>query len=189
MPGFETLLLPILNRLIHRENWVLERLRPFSGSHLLLTCGSIEIRLGINEKGLFTRANVGQTINVVLALPADAPFKRLFDRNALFSSVKLSGSAELAENLAFVFRNLHWDMEGDLATVVGDISARRLSLTRKKLGHQIKDGLHRVTQNFAEYVTEDSALLAQTREIQAFASAVDHLRDDTARLEKRLKQL
>ena len=189
MPGFESLLIPMLNRLIHRENWALERLRPFSGSHLLLTSGPMEIRLGINETGLFTRAEIDQPINVTLTLPADTPFKLLLDRNALFSSVKLSGSADLAENLAFVFRNLHWDIEGDLATVVGDIPARRLSLTRRKLAYQIRDGLQRVTQNFAEFVTEDSALLAPFREIAAFTSAVDHLRDDTARLEKRLKQL
>jgi hypothetical protein len=57
------------------------------------------------------------------------PAKLLLDRDALFASVKLSGSADLAECLAFVFRNLGWDIEEDLASVLGDIPARRLALT------------------------------------------------------------
>jgi ubiquinone biosynthesis protein UbiJ len=189
MAGFERLIVPALNHLIKNENWAKERLRPFSGAQLQISAGLIQIQLSINGQGLFEFGDESTTADVVLSLPGDAPTKLLFDRNALFASVKISGSADLAENLAFVFRNLDWDIEEDLASVMGDIPARRLALTGAQIGNQLQNGVKRAAENIAEFATEDSWLLAPRREISAFCQAIDQLRDDAARLEKRIKQL
>lgn len=189
MAGFERIIFPTLNHLVKNESWARERLRQFSGSRLLIAAGTIQLNLRIDDKGLFSLADLSQPADVLLNLPADAPLKFLFDRNALFSSIKLSGSADLAECLAFVFRNLHWDIEGDLASILGDIPARRLALIGTQLGNHLQDGAKRMSQNFIEFSTEDSQLLVATREINEFCQAVDDVRDDAARLEKRIKQL
>jgi ubiquinone biosynthesis protein UbiJ len=42
---------------------------------------------------------------------------------------------------------------------------------------------------FAEYWTEEQPLIAAARDLEAFARAVDELRDDAARLEKRIERL
>jgi len=189
MAAFERIIFPALNHLVKNESWARERLRQFSGSRLLIAAGSIQLNLRINEQGLFALADIAQPADVLLTLPADAPLKFLFDRNALFSTIKLSGSADLAECLAFVFRNLHWDIESDLASVLGDIPARRLAQMGAKLGNQMQDNAKRISRNFVEFSTEDSQLLTATRDIHAFCQAINNLRDDTARLEKRIKQL
>lgn len=189
MAGFERIIFPALNHLVQNESWARERLRQFSGSQLLIAAGRIQLNLRINEQGLFALADISQPADVLLTLPADAPLKFLFDRNALFSTIKLSGSADLAECLAFVFRNLHWDIESDLASILGDIPARRLAQMGSQLGNQMQDSAKRISQNFVEFSTEDSQLLTATRDIHEFCQAVDNLRDDTARLEKRIKQL
>lgn len=189
MAGFDKLIFSALNHLIREETWARERLRPFSGSQLLITAGPVSLSLRIDEHGLFALIDSTRSIDVVLALPADAPFKFLFDRNGLFSSVKLSGSADLAETLAFVFRNLRWDVESDLAKMLGDISARRMTRIGAQLGTQMLDSVKRGSLNIAEFATEDSGLLAATRDIRTLGKAVDDLRDDTARLEKRIERL
>lgn len=189
MAGFERIIFPALNHLVQNESWARERLGQFSGSKLLIAAGSIQLNLRIDEQGLFALADITQPADVLLTLPADAPFKFLFDRNSLFSSIKLSGSADLAECLAFVFRNLHWDVEADLASILGDIPARRLAQMGAQLGNQMLDGAKRISQNFVEFSTEDSQLLTATQDIHEFCQTVDNLRDDTARLEKRIKQL
>lgn len=189
MAGFERIIFPALNHLVQNESWARERLRQFSGSKLLIAAGSIQLNLRIDERGLFALADMTQPADVQLTLPADAPFKFLFDRNTLFSSIKLSGSADLAECLAFVFRNLRWDIEGDLASILGDIPARRLALTGAQIANRLQESAQRIGQNFVEFSTEDSQLLAATREIHEFCQAVDNLRDDAARLEKRIRQL
>lgn len=189
MAGFERLIVPVLNHLIQKESWAKERLQPFSGAQLKISAGSIRIQLSIDEHGMFALGNDAKTADVVLTLPSDAPAKLLVDRNALFSSVKLSGSADLAESLAFVFRNLSWDIEEDFASVLGDIPARRLAIAGAQLGNQLQNGVKRITENIAEFATEDSKLVAPKREIYAFCQSIDQLRDDAARLEKRIKQL
>jgi ubiquinone biosynthesis protein UbiJ len=117
---------------------------------------------------MFALGDDEETADVVLTLPSDVPAKLLLDRDALFASVKLSGSADLAESLAFVFRNLSWDIEEDLASVLGDIPARRLAITGAQLGNQLQNGVKRIAENIAEFATEDSNLLAPKREICFF---------------------
>ena len=39
----------------------------------------------------------------MVALPADAPLRYLVDPGSVFAAARLSGSADFAENLAFVF--------------------------------------------------------------------------------------
>ncbi|PKO90644.1 MAG: hypothetical protein CVU16_09990 [Betaproteobacteria bacterium HGW-Betaproteobacteria-10] len=189
MAAFEPLILPVLNHLIQAETWAGNRLRPFSGSQLLVVAGPVELSFCIDQHGLLTAGNTAQAPDVTLTLPADAATRFLLDRSALFSSVKLAGSADLAEALAFVFRNLRWDIEADMAHFIGDIAARRLTLAAAQLSAHVQDSALRTAQSFAEFATEDSGLLAAARDIQTFGAAVDCLRDATARLEKRIERL
>ncbi|EKE16835.1 MAG: hypothetical protein ACD_10C00773G0003 [uncultured bacterium] len=189
MAAFEPLILPLLNHLIQAETWAGNRLRPFSGSQFLVITGFVELSFCIDEHGLLMQGNPARPTDVTLTLPTDAPARLLLDRNALFSSVKLAGSADLAEGLAFVFRNLDWDIEADMARFIGDIAARRLAVSAAQLSQQTQDSVLRTAQSIVEFATEDSGLLVPDREIQAFGVAVDSLRDATARLEKRIQQL
>lgn len=187
--NIETLILPVLNHLVQQETWALDRLRPFSGSQLRVVATPINLSFCISDMGLFEPAQNADSPDVVLTLPSDALFKFLSDRNALFSTVKLAGSADLAECLAFVFRNLRFDIEADLASVFGDIPARRIGLWATDLADQTQNGVRRFSQNIFEYVTEDANILTPTRDIQFFSHAVNTLRDDLARLEKRINTL
>lgn len=189
MVALEPLILPFLNHLIQVEPWAGIRLRTFSGSQLLVVAEPIELSFRIDGHGLFAQGNPAQATDVTLTLPADALARLLLDRPSLFASVKLSGSADLAECLAFVFRNLHWDIEADLANIIGDIPARRLTRSASQLGEQIQDSVLRTSQSIAEFATEESGLLVTSRDLQMFGSAVDCLRDDSARLEKRIQGL
>jgi ubiquinone biosynthesis protein UbiJ len=187
--NIEALILPVLNHLVQQESWAIDRLRPFSGSQFRVVANSVNLDICISHMGLFEPAPNANLSDVVLTLPSDTFFKLLTNRNALFSSVKLAGSADLAECLAFVFRNLRFDFEADLASVLGDIPARRIALMAENLSNQSQNGIKRFSQNVFEYVTEDSNLLTPTRDIQTFSLAVNTLRDDLARLEKRINLL
>lgn len=189
MMGFDKLVFAGLNHLLESESWARERLRPFAGSHVLIAAGPISLLLCIDERGMLLAGERTETVDVTVTLPADTPVKFLLDRNGLFAAAKLSGSADIAESLAFVFRNLRWDVEADLARVIGDIPARRLALLGSQLSRQTQDSAKNFAENFVEYATEDSSLLAANRDIEGFGKAVDHLRDDLARLEKRISRL
>jgi ubiquinone biosynthesis accessory factor UbiJ len=178
-----------LNHLIQGEPWAQARLYAHSGAQVRIDAGLFVLNLGIDERGLFQASEKGLESDVSITLPSDLPVRLLIDHRNLFSSVKLGGSADIAESLAFVLRNLRWDAEADLAQLLGDIPARRLARLGKALASAIQDALGRAAQNFSEYVVEESHLLSASRDITQFIGAVNILRDDVARLEKRISRL
>ena len=126
---------------------------------------------------------------VTISLPADAPFRLLSDPSTILSAARLSGTANFAETLAFVFRNLRWDYEADLADVIGDIPARRLARTLADGLAWQRSAARRLGMNASEFAIEEAALVTSKRDLTEFARAVDQVRDDLARLEKRVSRL
>ena len=160
MDSISHVLIRALNHLIQGEHWAQERLRVHAGGQVLIDAGGLlKLRLSIDEHGLFQMGNADATTNVAIKLPADMPLRLLVDRDKLFSSIKLEGSADIAESLAFVLRNLEWDAEADLAGLIGDIPAHRLAKMVHSLASAISDSINRISQNAVEYALDESALL------------------------------
>lgn len=179
-----------LNHLIGSEPWAQDRLRKHAGAQLLILAGPIfSIRLGVDHAGLFHLATGVNEPDVRLTLPADVPIRAVLDRDNLFSSVKLDGSVDVAESLAFVFRNLEWDIEADLAALIGDIPAHRFVRIGRSLAHSLRQGAGNLLANAREYAVEEADFLPNMNAVAAFGNAVNALRDDVARLEKRLSRL
>lgn len=189
MPVLNTLLVRVLNHLIAGESWAGERLRGFAGKRVTIEGAPFPVQLRVTAQGDFETAESDDEAAVTITLPSDFPARLLVDRSSLFASAKLAGSADFAETLAFVFRNLRWDAEDDLARYVGDIAARRLVQAGQSLYEWQGQAASNLATNFAEYATEDSDLLVPPRDLQAFGESVNTLRDDVARLEKRLQRL
>lgn len=185
----ERILLPALNHILSRENWARERLHAHSGARVRINGGPFDINLCIDARGMFDAINDSSEPDVTLLLPGDLPLKLLVDRENLFSSIKLSGSVELAETLGFVFRNLDWDVEAELANLIGDIAAHRVVLGGKSLAKAFHQGFRRTRENFSEYLAEENGLLPAQGAIREFSDNVSALREDLARLEKRALKL
>jgi len=185
----DRLLLVPLNHLIAQAPWASERLGRHAGARVAIAAGPLTLRLTIDGSGLLQAADTVAEPDVRIELPDDFAVRALTDRSKLMSGARLSGAADVAETLAFVFRNLRWDAEGDLAAVIGDIPARRLSLAASALARNTRDGLSRLGANFAEYASNEGELLADPAAVKNFVSAVDALRDDLARLDKRVERL
>jgi ubiquinone biosynthesis protein UbiJ len=180
-----------INHLIVKEAWASARLRPFAGQIARIQAQPFKLNLAIRSDGLFdAMESVEQTPAVSIVLPDDAAGKLITgDMAAIFASARISGSAEFAEALAFVFRNLRWDAEADLAAMFGDIAAHRgFQLAQSLLTWQ-KSAAFNVAQNVKEYLSEETGSVADRQEICAFSCQIKTLRDDLARLEKRIAKL
>lgn len=178
--------LAFANHLLAAEDWATARLKPFAGQTARLEVGPLALPLRIDGDGRLRRGDkLGET-GVSIRLPDDTPLRWLTDRASVFAAARISGSADFAEALAFVFRNLRWDVEADLAGVVGDIAAHRLLRGARELGAWQGRQLRNLAANVAEFLTEERPTLARAADVSAFCSAVDALRDDCTRLESRL---
>ena len=182
--------LAALNHLLEQQSWAAERLRPFAGQAVELRCPPFpDLRLRITGNGLLDRAQTETASALVVKLsPGTLPLLLARDEAAR-KRIEIEGSAGLAGAVDYLFRHLSWDFEEDLSRVFGDIVAHRLASGGKALAAWQRDAASRLAESLAEYWTEEQPLLARPADVASFSRDVDTLRDDVARLEKRIEQL
>lgn len=178
-----------LNHLLASEPWALSRLQVFSGKTARLEMGAFALHLSVLSSGLFASSCDEIVADVRIRVPQDSPRRALFDRPSLFATAKIEGSADFAETLSFVFRNLRWNAEEDLSRLVGDLLARRLWRGATQVLENRIRGSQRFAGSLAEYFTEENPMLARKVDLVRFCAEVDALRDDEARMEKRIQGL
>ena len=185
------LIIPAINHLIATETWASTRLRPISGQLARIQAQPFQLDLAVRSDGLFeAREPNNQTPAVTIILPDDAAGKMIAGGTAaVFSAARISGSADFAETIAFVFRNLRWDAEAALAGIFGDIAAHRGAQAVQSFLIWQKSASINVAQNIKEYLSEESGSVVSQQEISTFSVQIKTLRDDLARMEKRIAKL
>lgn len=178
--------LAFVNHLLAAEGWATARLKPFAGQTARLEVGALALPLRIDGEGRLRRALATSEASVSIRLPDDTPLRWLTDRPSLFAAARISGSADLAEALAFVFRNLHWDVEADLASAIGDMAAHRLLRGARQFTDWQGRRLRNLAANVAEFLTEEQPTIARSADVKTFCTAVDTLRESCTHLEQRL---
>jgi len=188
-PSLVDIFVPLLNHLLAREDWARQRLKPYSAQTAHIEGGPLQLTMTVDELGAFRPGKPEEVAAVTITLPSDAPFRMLSDPSSIFGAARITGAANFAETLAFVFRNLRWDYEADLAGIIGDIPAHRVSrLLAEGVAWQ-RSAARKLGLNAAEFATEESGLVTSARDLTRFGQDVDQLRDDAARLEKRISRL
>jgi ubiquinone biosynthesis protein UbiJ len=180
-----------INHVLSKEPWATSKFLPFAAQVTRIDFSFFQIFLTVKPDGLLeVSAGSVNDPTVIISLPNDTPFKFVSgDLSAIFSSARISGSAELAEALAFVFRNLEWDVESDLADLIGDVATTRVVAFFKSFSDWQKTSAVNVAHNFKEYIIEESRQVVSQVEITDFGQSVNDLRDDLARLDKRISRL
>jgi ubiquinone biosynthesis protein UbiJ len=182
-------LLAAVNHLLGQAAWAREKLVPFAGHAAQIKLPPFEAAFLIGADGFLAVPAPDADLEVSILLPAAAPLLALQGKDAVMRAARIEGSAEFAETLGFVIRNLRWDAEEDLSTIFGDIAAHRIVAGTREFAGWQRQAAQNFAENLAEYFTEEQPMIARQADIATFASDVDRLRDDTARLEKRLQKL
>ena len=189
--------LRVFNHLLAQEDWARERLKPFAGQSVCLRLGAIALPLAVRADGLFAAHDAADdgadrgasAATVTITLPPDAPLRALTDRQSVFTAAHIAGPAEFAETLGFVFRNLDWDAESDLARVVGDVAAHRLVTGGRKVARWHQRQATNLALNVAEYLTEENPTIARRADVAEFCAQTDALSAELAALEARIARL
>lgn len=178
-----------LNHLLRQQTWAAQRLAPHAGRTLELCAPpALPLRLRVLEDGTLAPADGTDASSLTVTLkPGALPL--LQRREELMQALEISGAADLASDVQFVFRNLEWDFEHDLARMVGDIPARRLAEFARGIFAWQRESGTRIAQNLAEYWTEERPLIAHRADIRTFCDEVDRLHDDAGRLARRIERL
>lgn len=190
MMAFESPFAGALNHLLEAEPWARERLAPFAGQTLELRAPPLPaLRFAIGADGRLAESPGEAEVSLAItfsagALPALARGEEYFLR-----AVDVSGNARLANEVMFLFRHLRWDVEEDLAKLVGDAAAHRLVSLAKDVAALHLEGARRVAEGVMEYAIEERRLLVPRGALDRFAADSARLRDGLERLDKRIEKL
>lgn len=182
------LALKVANRILVQNAWALPRLQKFAGQTAEISVAPFVFRVQITEAGLLAFAPDASSDVSIRLNPADVP---LFVAQRKIDARKtvIEGDATFASELSAVMENLRLDKEEWMSRVTGDIVAHRLGRAMDAAAAWPGYGGRRLLENLGEYATEEAQWLAKNRNLTRFAADVDILRDDVARLEKRIERL
>lgn len=178
---------PALNHLLRRASWARDKLKPFAGKSVRFDAAPFAVTLEILADGEVAASTAEPTATFKLT-PALAMRMAAADKNA-WREVETSGDLALAREILAIAQNLRWDVEEDLSRVFGDIIAHRLAGAGRAFARWHRDSADGLARQAAAYWTEERPLIAARPFVEQFSRDVDTLRDDAARLEKRIDLL
>lgn len=193
------MLLPLLedagNRLLRLDVETLRRLGDLDGRVLCLRFVDIDRRLYLfpSEGGMRLAAECAGKPDATLSGPLRG-FVRLGlrggDSDAFRDSgIEFSGDIELAQRLQRVIQGLDIDWEEQLAAVLGDVPAHGLGRVLRGAWAWQREARSLLARDLAEYLQHERGELPTRRRAEAWMRAVDTLRDDVERLERRVARL
>lgn len=156
MPALQDRLVLLINHVVSREPIAAQRLRPLAGRGLVvhlaqwpaLLPAAPDLILGVTPAGLFERLEVPPPGPSGLRIEIDASNPARWALGALSGEaprVSVQGDAAFAGEMHWLMDNLRWDIEDDLANLVGPLAARQLA----QFGRTLRRTLFGMVQRFA----------------------------------------
>lgn len=184
MPFF----IPGLNRLLNRSPGATEQLRHHAGQVVRFDTGFKQWDVQIADDGAL-RETVTESPDALINLPPSLLARLPFSgRNAL-RDADFRGDPALLHTLDKVFGDLSWDVEADLAPLIGESAAHRAMTTGRDVLRTVRHAAVSLQGNVSEYIVEEIELMARKVDVNRFNQEVDALVDEVARLEARIRRL
>lgn len=181
--------LAFINHLLRGASWARGELKRFAGRTARFEAVPFQLSLTVLETGEVAIAATDAASAVTIKLTPGLMLRLAARDETAWREIEASGDMDFAATINYLARNLRWDFEEDLSRVFGDITAHRMADSARTLQRWGEQAVRNTGRSFAEYWTEEQPLIAGARDLEAYSRAVDQLRDDAARLEKRIEQL
>lgn len=202
MNAAEFVFTPILNHLLGQHDWARERLKRHAGQSFALISGPLNLQCEVLTDGYLSAQRsarserdkpssvAGPLSDVTLTLATEYwPSVLTRGLDEINGTIQISGDAELAESLGLVFRHLRWDAAEDISRITGDVLAQRLVNTAQATHTAVTQSLRAGFANVSEYLAEEAGMLVRPQHLHSIRQQLSTLRDDLARLEKRIRRL
>ena len=126
----------LLNHVVMQEPEAQQRLLRQKGRIVLAQWRQFDMRLQITPAGLFDLADTAGSPDLVITVDQGSPLD--LARTAIQGgkpAVRIEGDVQLAAEINWMADHLRWDVEEDLARVIGDVPARVVaSVTARAAG-------------------------------------------------------
>jgi ubiquinone biosynthesis accessory factor UbiJ len=186
---FRPLITHLLQHITHQNNWARPYLSGFSGQIIQFNFVITKTNLLILEDGGLCIAGETAAPNAIVTIPPSLGLRLLSKDEAAKSYIKVDGDIHLATEVSKVLQHMRWDAEEDLSKLVGDVAAYKITKVGKDTLSTLKQQGQNAAEMLTEYWQEEKNILAKKRHVTQFNQAVDALREDADRLEKRIEKL
>ena len=178
-----------INHLLRAAPWALERLAPHAGKTVRVDGGLINLSFSVEPDGAVRAAASDANEDLKLNLPMPLLMRALAQGRTTLNEAQMTGDTSFAQALAYVAQHLTWDYEEDLSKVVGDMAAHRIGETTRGISNWGRQSVDSLQVMLRDYLTEERPVIAKPGQVAEFIASVDELRDEAARLEKRIELL
>lgn len=175
-----------INHLLRGASWACEALVPHAGKTARVEVLPLTVSLTVLENGEVAAAAAEAIPSVTLRLTPGLLLRLAARDDNAWREVEVTGDTDFATAINHLVRHLRWDVEEDLSRFFGDVAAHRMAESGRSLRHWGEQTAQHVGRSLAGYWTEEDPLIASSQEVAEFNRAIDLLRDDVARLEKRI---
>jgi len=184
-----------LNRYLRLERSALEECAALSGKSIALHLADLGWTFVIEPHAAGVRVLADSEISPDVRVAA--PSMRLLQlalRSAggaegLPAGLEVEGDTELLTRFNALLARVGFDPEELAAKLLGDAAAHRVVGSLRELFGWGRHAAQRLSQDTAEYLTEESGDLARSGDIEEWMQGVDALREGADRLEARLALL
>lgn len=112
------------------------------------------------------------------------------DRTSVFSGdVVIEGDAELVQRVQSLLGGLDIDWEEQLSRFMGDIASHQIASMVRTAQSRLLGAGRSLSQDAAEFITEEQRILPTRFEVDRFLCQVDDLRADADRTAQRVERL
>lgn len=195
-PALLSLAEEAINRVLRFDPEVRQRLGELHDKVIRLRLSGVtpfDIYALPSESGLRLRAEHERepdvTISGEIPVFAKLAWGRVTSRPVPGGEIQISGDIELGQRFQRILESIDIDWEEQAARVVGDVAAHQLGNAMRGLSRWSVQSLRTLGEDASEYLREETRLLAPRAQVESFLRAVDVLRDDMDRLEKRIASL
>lgn len=178
-----------INHLLRGATWARDELKPFAGKTARFEIAPFALSFTVLENGEVAPAAADAVPAATVRLTPGLMLRLSARDESAWREVDIAGNTDFASAIHRLARNLRWDVEEDLSRVFGDVAAHRMAETGRTFRRWGENALENTGRSFSEYWTEEQPLIASARGLEEFNRAVDRLRDDVARVEKRIAEL
>ena len=170
----------LLQHLLAQNGWANTMLQPFATKSVQLNVGFISSNIVILENGGLAIAGETNIADATITISPSLALRLMAGDETAKLQVAIEGDTHLAAEFAKVLSNLQWDYEDDLSKLGG--FARDTTKSAKETSAKLAEML-------SGYWQEEMPLIAKKQHVEEFNTAVDALRADVARFEKKLAKL
>lgn len=184
-----------INRVLQTDPLAFADLKKLAGKSVLIEIVPLTtaLYLSLTPHGVQLAAHQQETASIKIRGKAWALMKFLksTDHTQLLMDehVSLQGEIDVLLKLKQLAAKTQLDLEGLIATYIGDNAANRLGLLSKRVAQHAKASYRSVKTSTTLYLQEESQWLPTPFEVEQFIQDIQQLRQDMDRLQARIQRL